>query len=190
MAGAKRGEPMSREKADGGNVNPNYSEKDEGYKKNCQSCVVVYEARLRGYDVEVLPNKKGSVLQDLSHNTRKAWISLETGEPAEPEILWVSNAKKLYNELDSKVEADKRYVFRIRWKGENCGHIVSMGKDEKGLYIYDPQDGKTYYKDDMMSKYLEKTSVRGYESSRPWLMRIDDKAFNPKYYNYIMKKKA
>lgn len=193
IAGVKRGEPMSREKADGGNVNPNFAEKDayrNGYHTNCQSCVVAYEARLRGYDVEVLPNKRGSALQDLSHHTRETWIDLETGETAEPDVLSVSNAKKLYSELDSKVEADKRYVFRLNWKGENNGHIVSMGKDENGLYIYDPQNGRTYYKDDMMREYLEKTSLKGYERRRPWLMRIDDKAFNPKYYNAIMKKKA
>ena len=193
IAGVKRGNPMSRDEANGGNVNPHYSDGNayhEGYRTNCQSCVVVYEARLRGYDVEVLPKTKGSKLQTLSYNSAHAWIDLNTGDYAKPEVLFSSNSKKIYKELEEKVEKNNRYEFRMCWKGENNGHVVSVGKDEKGLYLYDPQSGKTFYGNEMMSSYLDKISVRGGEHRRPWLLRVDDKAFSPEFYNYIMKKKS
>ena len=47
LAGAKQGNPMSREEANQGKVNPNVDQ-GGGYHTNCQSCVVAYEARLRG----------------------------------------------------------------------------------------------------------------------------------------------
>ncbi len=50
------GEPMSFAKADSGSVNPKYSLGQKGYRENCQTCVVAYEMRSRGYDVQALPN--------------------------------------------------------------------------------------------------------------------------------------
>lgn len=192
IGGASKSKPMSREEADGGNVNPHYNDeqsRSDGYRTNCQSCVVAYEARLRGYNVEVLPNKKGSVLEKLSHHSKDAWIDLNTGEVAEVDNLSSSSAKKMYNELDSKIEKGKRYVFRMVWKRDVCGHVVSMGKDDKGMYLYDPQSGKTFREDELIHSYLDRVSTRGY-NRKPWLLRIDDKAFNPDYYNQIMKKIA
>ena len=187
IAGTTKGKPMTREEADGGKVNPKYGE-GNGYETNCQSCVVAYEARLRGYDVEVLPNKKGSKLQTLSHKTKEAWLDMTTGDYAEPERLHASNADHLLSDLDQKIEKDKRYVFRMVWKGRRDGHIVSMGRDNKGMYLYDPQNGVNLYGEDIVTAYLGKISLSGIHRS-PWLLRVDDKAFSPEYYDYIMKKK-
>ena len=82
LAGVARGELMTRDEANGGNPNPLFSE-GGGYMINCQTCVVTYEARLRGYDVTALPNAKGSMLETLSRNTRLAWIDKRTGEAPE-----------------------------------------------------------------------------------------------------------
>ncbi len=186
MAGASKGTPMSREKADGGSVNPKLGE-SKGYRINCQSCVVVYEARLRGYDVETLPNTSGSKLEKLSLKPQDAWIDMSTGEPAEPESLDSSSVASLYKKLNSKIDTDKRYVLRMKWKRGRCGHIVSIGKDNKGMYIYDPQTGKTFYEKEMLVGYLRDIALKGLYNA-PWLLRVDDKAFNPEYYNSIMKK--
>lgn len=187
IAGVSKGSPMSREKANGGNVNPKYSE-GGGYRINCQSCVVVYEARLRGYNVEVLPNTKGSKLEELSRKAYDVWLDLNTGDVAVPDVINVSSVNSLYDKLDSLVEKDGRYEFRMAWKKCRTGHVVTMSRDDKGLYLYDPQTGKTYYGEEMKSAYLRSVSLKGREGRKPWIMRIDDKAFNPDYYDAIMKK--
>ncbi len=62
IAGVKKGKPMSYKQANEGRVNPNYNKSDE-YKLNCQCCVAVFEARLRGYDIETLPfDEKNKVI--------------------------------------------------------------------------------------------------------------------------------
>lgn len=45
---------MSFKQANGGKVNPKYTGKRDGYSGNCQTCVAVFEARLRGYDMQAI----------------------------------------------------------------------------------------------------------------------------------------
>ena len=60
---------MSFDKADGGNPNPYYKEDVEfagelfGYTTNCQTCVVAFEARMRGFDVRALPNNRNPYIK-------------------------------------------------------------------------------------------------------------------------------
>lgn len=68
----ERGKEMTFKEADSGNVNPNLK-KHEGYQNNCQTCVVVFEARLRGWDIEAMPFEYGSNSDKLSLNTNRAW---------------------------------------------------------------------------------------------------------------------
>ncbi|MDE6677560.1 MAG: hypothetical protein K2K02_00830, partial [Ruminococcus sp.] len=61
ISNIKRGNPMTFDEADHMSVNPNFTTKDSSYRENCQTCVVAYEARLRGYNVEANPMKRGSM---------------------------------------------------------------------------------------------------------------------------------
>ena len=45
-----------------------------------ESCVVAYEARRRGYDVQSLPFKEDSEMDRLSSETNLAWIDPRTGK--------------------------------------------------------------------------------------------------------------
>lgn len=47
LGNVERGKEMTFTEADSGSVNPNLEE-SEGFQCNCQTCVVVFEARLRG----------------------------------------------------------------------------------------------------------------------------------------------
>ena len=64
IAGVSRGKAMDHAKADSGRVNPNFGV-SRAYGINCQSCVVTYEARRRGYDVEVVPNDNAHPMSHL-----------------------------------------------------------------------------------------------------------------------------
>lgn len=209
VGGAKLGLPMTVEQADSGNVNPNFTKIRGGYMTNCQSCVVTYEARLRGYDVEVLPNTKGSMLQTLSSNPALAWLN-QDGTPAvhlingTDEMLerskkqkpLIKNAKQFETELKDRLVSGERYTLNFPWKGRSrSGHIVNVEiSDNKELHIYDPQSNRNYYNEEV-SKYLErikytsKNPVFGTMQEPVQVMRVDDKVFDLSVVNDIMKLK-
>ena len=155
VAGVTAGEPMNFDKADHLKPNPNYS-KGGGYRTNCQSCVVTYEMRRRGWNVQTLPNVDGSMCEVLSHNTSLAWVDRATGKPpayitpAQPTI------KKTFSFLQSELKSNNRYTIEFAWKGSGA-HIVHIYKDLDGvLTIYDPQCAGLY-KGDAVLEYLKRT---------------------------------
>ena len=192
IAGVKRGSPMTRDDANGRKANPNF-DKSNGYKINCQSCVVTYEARLRGYDVQTLPNTKGSVLEELSKQTNLAWIDPATGK--HPNYIFDDTAttpKKFKDFLESVVKPNERYTLQFSWRGRSReGHIICMDRDADGLLrLYDPQNGYTY--DGInVNRYLDRIkytmTVGGIKMpARPKILRIDDKHFNLDIVDHIM----
>lgn len=192
IAGAPRGEEMTRDEANHGRPNPNFS-KGGGYHINCQTCVVAYEARLRGYNVQALANTKGSKLSELSRATNKAWIDPATGK--HPNYIADENAntaKKLHAFLEDVIEAGKRYTLEFSWKGRrNSGHIISLDRDEAGaLRLYDPQISRTYKPESVLG-YLKQlkltTTYHRHKFNLPAkVLRVDDKIFNADMVNHIL----
>lgn len=156
IAQMEQGKPMNFQQADGGAPNPNFK-KGGGYMTNCQTTVVAYELRRRGYDVEALPNFKGSMLDVLSRNTRLAWVDRTTGKmpdyitPAQP------TCAKSFDWIKQNIKAKNRYTIEFTWKGETSGHIVHLFKNDKDiLSIYDPQSGINTRGDNAVLDYLKK----------------------------------
>lgn len=202
ISGVERGEPMSREEANGGNANPNYDQ-GGGYRTNCQTCVVAYEARLRGFDVQAKPNDRTGKTAELSRNTNDAWIDPATGKAVE-QFKYSKNqgaeipttAKQCRKWLNDNVKDGARYTFSFGWKGRgNTGHIISVDKDSKGhLRLYDPQNGKTMQGKDvdvLLGRIRYTRTVAGIKfKTSPNLLRVDNKQFNPKYINSILEANA
>lgn len=192
VAGVKRGQMMTRDEANGGKPNPNFKQ-SPGHRINCQSCVVSYEARLRGYDVQTLPNTKGSVLDKLSRQTNMAWIDPATGKhPAYIFDEAATTVKRFYDFIEKTVEPQKRYTLQFAWKGRSrSGHIISMDRDAEGLLrFYDPQTGQTFT-GEQVNKYLGQLkytmSIGGTKVSMPpKILRVDNKQFNLDVVNHIM----
>lgn len=192
IGGAKRGEPMEREKANSGNVNPDFM-KVKGSTINCQSCVVAFEARLRGYDVKAKPNFNNPSAKHLSHKTSDAWIDPATGKPPEmkrnPENIRTWKQTKKW--LEENVKEGERYTFQHAWKGkQQSGHIISVDRDKSGaLRLYDPQTGRTYMGKDA-DAYLSRTkansTIMGMKFPRLGLTRVDNMQINPEYADGIM----
>jgi len=194
IAGVERGDPMTRSQANNNRVNPNYF-KSSGYQTNCQSCVVAYEARLRGYDVQTKANTRGSKLDELSRDTRLAWIDPATGKKPD----WITNenvttAKRCKTWMEDTIQPGERYTFQHGWKGRSrTGHIISADKDSNGnLRLYDPQNGKTMQGADI-DQYLSRakftTTVYGTKIPRARLIRVDNMQFNPDMADSIMEAK-
>lgn len=131
IAGVKKGKPMTHEQADSGNVNPYYGSKYIGYRTNCQTCVATYVARLQGYDVRALPNLNNRDIYQLSYNPGLAFVDKNGQHPKSQEM----GRRDIFNELPPNTLR----AVKWQWGGRRSGHIVIMGNDGNGTYMYDPQ---------------------------------------------------
>lgn len=186
LANVKRGEAMSVDDANKGKPNINYGKR--GYDINCQTCVVAYEARLRGYNVKARANIKNSVSDWLSlQNTNYAWVDINKG--VAPDLLFdteIGSLKQLQEWLEASVEQNARYTLEYYWgRGSRTyGHILTIGRTTEGaLQIYDPQIG-AYYAGEKLVEHLKnfklpkKAKHFAPKLIAPKLLRIDNKAFN------------
>lgn len=199
IANVLPGGNMTFELADSGHVNPNYG-KGSGYSINCQSCVVAFEARERGYNVQVLPCTKGSALDRLSHDPRMAWIDPRTGKY--PEYIYDNSRRtpeKYLDFVNEVVKPGNRYTIQFAWKGRrHSGHIVNIDRTSNGLLrIKDNQRGSREKSEwignfevlDYLSKmkYKKTSPFGGAATCVPQLLHIDNMDFNFSVVNHIMK---
>jgi len=193
---------MTHEQADSGAVNPNFG-KDPAYGINCQSCVVAYEARRRGYDVEVVPNDADHPMcKLLSNDTLLAWKNPDGSRPSFEmgSDLWKYSgewtgdkptAARVEKKLIDTLEEGGRYTMQFSWKGLNAGgHIVMIEKSGGELKIYDPQPNRTYSGSEV-HEYLknlkfEKTIDGRTFYKEPAVVRVDNKAINFEVADQIM----
>lgn len=179
LAGVKKGEPMSFEQADGGAPNPNYNKPGlYGYETNCQTCVVAFEARQRGFDVRALPNNRNPYIKDVSRNTRLAWVDKDGNHP---EYIAPGRGANKKQFIENTVKDGERYTVQWTWRGENSGHIISVQRENGELVFYDPQTSKK----------------RNYTEFKEWainrsrgqikMLRVDNCELNPEYVNYMLK---
>lgn len=157
--GIKQGKPMSFEEANQGRGNPKYYLGDL-YEINCQTCVVIHELRLRGFDLGAKP-KTSSAQFKMAQDSTYAWLDPLTGQqPAAIRITSAPNngnikvrksqksmAELRKNILDATKETG-RYNFSYGWVNDynkkiTGGHIITAERHADGnLTFYDPQDGK------------------------------------------------
>lgn len=208
LANVKRGKIMTRKEANEQRGNPKIKLYLEGrktrdrrltaeyqtYTTNCQTCVVAFEARLRGYDVEALPNTKNETIRKLSRKTNLAWIDPKTGKnPVYIKDDTAITPKKYFKFLQEIIKEKERYTIEFTWKGSgSSGHIISLDRDDDGkLRFYDPQIGRSY-NEAQIQEYLKNlkyvTTVYGTKiPTVPKILRIDDKYFDKEVVNKILK---
>lgn len=164
---AAAGRPMDAQQANEMRGNPYFTKVDiiatdrkgkeyRPYQINCQSCVVAYEMRRRGYDVEALPNfqavNENDELQGpemLSYNCPSMWYNPETGAwpdritfPFNKDLNQDGVLRALQNHLDVLIKPGQRYHIEWGWDWTRGAHIITVEKDDKGnLTAYDPQRG-------------------------------------------------
>ena len=202
IAGVKRGEPKTFEQMMQQGVNPKYmSEEDEDgdYSNNCQSCTVAAELVIRGYDVQAGPYSTPEA-QELGNNGKTAYLDPETGEECVRDIIYTSEID-CNDYLEQNVKQGERYELiyntptesgdkNYDLENENKGHSVLISRNENGeLLYYDPQEYKTF-EGENAKKYI--STWFQYENtivSPPRILRVDDKALNPKYVNKVVRKR-
>lgn len=188
--GVKRGPEMDHEAADGHKGNPLYETHDRAYTHNCQTCVVIYEMRRRGYDVQAAgwASSTTNPCNQLSRNFTAAWIDPATGRHPIPLFdPGVTTVKACLNWLNQNVEDGKRYILRVGWKKRRSGHVVHVYKNNLGgAIIFDPQTGILYETLDEMIEFLKDVSYD--RKFSPQLLRCDNLLFNMPVINKIAKK--
>ena len=167
-----------------------------GYRINCQTCVVANEARRRGYDVQATANTTGSTNARVARQTNLAWIDRATGKHPDY-IIYDGEGKEDYAgrpiptyaryvkwlEGEGTIEEGSRYTIEFWWKGRSSsGHIVSIERTSEGLRMYDPQCGESY-DENGIREYLKrvkyKSSIRGTQiADGPQLLKVSDYDFD------------
>ena len=218
IKGIKKGKEMNFREADSGSVNPKYVKRDiqkekemteqqrkelNQYRVNCQTCVLAFEARTRGYNVEAKGNTKedGDMCRRLSVDTRRAYVDPNTGKMPKNLGKWeeINTDKRLIKFLDKTVKKGERYNLSVNWK-YGSAHVISVIRDENdNLVLYDPQNDKKYSKETALSEFLgrEGKSVVQYkvktywreERTPPEIYRVDNMLLNPVYAETVLRRK-
>lgn len=185
---------MTFSQADSGHINPYYHPQNYAYSHNCQSCVVTYEARIRGYDVQVAPKQHTGKTEQLARHSSWAWLDAKTNKKCEYSRIPVNNGLDCYKWMDKTIKQGERYQFAYNWEIEHKGrtfsgaHVVCLSRDDNGkLRYYDPQINKTLTEKQLLSR-LNRLIVYK-KTQRPRILRVDDKKFNPYFINDVTRKK-
>lgn len=194
--GAKKGKPMDHESANERRANPFYDplSKDESYSRNCQTCVVAYEMRRRGYDVMAGPkiDHRSNASRTVSYLFTLPWIDPKTGQyPIEQVNVKVKNVKSAIKWFEETVKPGERYILKVVWKSKKFGHVMILNRDDEGkLFIYDPQTGWKYEKPEEIQYVLKKIKFF-YEpfNFSPALLRCDNLQFNMPVIRKIIRKR-
>lgn len=130
--GVKLGAPMTFEQGDGNNVNPNYA-KARRFRDNCQTCVVAYEMRRRGLDVQARGSGDSPHQSDLEEGTQFAW------KYATKKRLKSYGKLGHLKALDDATREKGRYFVEVKW--EFGAHVFCAERTQDGaLKLYDPQN--------------------------------------------------
>lgn len=193
VATVPRGEPMTHEQANGLSSNPKYNDPNavkQGYHDNCQSCVVSYAMRLRGYEVEARNRDYNNEAQNqLSLDTTVAWIDPTTGRRPRLTAVPVRKASKGLKWLMDNLKNGGVYTFEFEVNDSVCYgiHIIILTKNEESLTIYDPQKG-IVINNKIQMRYLK--SIDWKARFRPKIMRIDQLEPNITIVNEILRPKV
>lgn len=184
IASISKGQSMSFTQADNKHCNPNYNRLNKAYSHNCQSCVVAYEARRRGYNVQAMPRQTKGKTAELAIHSSWAWIEPKTGKKCEYTYINTNNAQEHRKYLEQNIKYGERYQYSYMWIDKNNKkhrHVVIAEKDNYNkLTLFDAQTG-IVYQDKNLNTYLKK-------HLKPRILRIDDKQFNPYFMNDVLKK--
>lgn len=202
LAGVKKGAPMSFEQADGSSCNPHYTsgalvyslEKKrniEPYRVNCQSCVLAYEMRRRGFDIEAQPNMKNDDINKcltLSADCVGAWRDPKTGAAPVVTHHAASDTQTLISSLSDVMKIGERHAVmgapNSFFGNTEAGHIFIAERDKKGVFLYDPQTTKKCYMDEVGSPTsMNVIYLRDFQS-----YRIDNCEINTNFADGVLTK--
>lgn len=163
--GVVKGKPMTLEEADNGKENPSYNKVNKS-DINCQSCVVVHEMRMRGYNVFTLP-KTSSNADFLSRKTEAAWKNVK------PYTIKSNGLNEAVKELKDFAKEKGRYNVVVEWKRGRSGHIFTVINDGKEIYIHEAQSTNSKRWKMPLEEYLKDAKIN-VVFGKPSIYRVDN----------------
>ena len=140
--GLKECNPMTFFEANEGMANIDFG-KSDSYNENCQSCVAIHEARLRGLNITSIGYSDDiqSVTYLLGEKFQSIWINAKTGKTPQVTLLRSENEDDLFRRLDKSMSTIGRYHVGINQTNDR-GHVITAERMPSGkLLFYDPQNG-------------------------------------------------
>lgn len=134
-------------------TNPNYSRAYSEFSENCQRCVVAYELRRRGYDVEAQPTYKGDAwpqVHVVNGQRLGRWRGAFRHAVTDKVGVRGNNAKaeaKVLSNIASKMREygnGARAVVNIGYRGVGTGHVFSVENVGGRIQYVDAQSGQRY----------------------------------------------
>lgn len=198
--GIEHGKPMSIDRADRKHANPKFQTLVDGsfrpYTSNCQTCVVAYELRKRGYDVEAkgVGVKPKSYINDFQREM--AYDSTFSFADKDIDLIRPnfkgeikSNTDKGRRQFREKIlDAIKEqgtYFFSFKNKGRQSAHIVVLEHNGDNLLLIDPQaDRRVDLESGEFMQYLLGVDV-AYRANK--LFRVNDLTFKPYVFSVVEK---
>ena len=171
VCGVEKGSPMSFADADAQRSNPGW-ENNPQRMDNCQTCVVAYELRRRGYDVEAKPRTHQNYDQEkMSYDPCWAWRVPGTKDM--PQIIKsdesFESADKAIEHLNNTIEDGKRYTMNFVWGDGRGAHIIIAEKTDGKTWLFDPQSGNSITSESEVKEYVSRfAGVGGNEKSPNW----------------------
>ncbi len=200
--GILKGRPMTWERADQQNANPNYIPGvKNGFQDNCSTCSPTYMLRLWGFNVTARSTANPSV-EYLSHSIQswEKWLNKDGSKATWIKLSEWKEAKKYqemttlrYKEFINEVcKEEGVYEMSIGWSNTNgSGHstIIQRFKDGSLKRVDAQVYYKKYFKMDEEKALLclcqkgqsHAAGIKGYIWEGRGIMRIDDKLFNPEH---------
>ena len=156
--------------------------KDFG-KFNCQTCVVAYEAAMRGIDIQVEENKWNSpIINLLAKRPEIAYQDKKTGLHPKPLDKKVNNKKEAMDFLKENIISNGRYELACKLiLSDKLSHILCIEKTKDGFRMIDPQKGTMSNTQKEIEQYLNLIDF----SKSLTLLRVDNMNFTPQFLDFI-----
>ena len=176
---------MTFEEAGGKNVNPNYNSEDSGYKLNCTACVAVFEARLRGYNLEAKPYNE-NLKQHAKMLMAFPYYAFKSRNNSQIKGLIKFKAKnkdECIKILNNNLKEGERYIFSY-FPENNHGfaHVIETAKINNKLSFFDPQCGELY--SDIPNNIMYKKEDDS-DFNQEYIFRVDNLDVNPEVLNQV-----
>lgn len=166
-------------------TNPNHSRDYNEFSKNCQRCVVAYELRRRGYDVEALPTYEGDTLPRIAYQnaSKGTYEGYWKGAFRHSKTLNVggSTSEKVLQNITDKMHSfgsGSRAVVQIFYKNGG-GHVFNVENNGGRMVWVGAQTGKLKDINDTLS-HVKTEKVN--------LVRVDNLKISDRAKNYVKNK--
>lgn len=179
------------------NVNPFYSRAYSEYSHNCQRCVVAYELRRRGYDVEAQPTFAGDTwnqVRVVGNQRYGRWRGAFRNAVTENVGARGNSAKAEAKVLDNLREKMKSYgpgaraVVNIQYRGQRNGHVFNVENQGGQISFIDAQTG-TRYNTGSMRNLLHIVETKTVGLTRTDNLRVSSRVTNLVWQNHNTRNK-